>query len=404
MIPILYSPVVDITWDDPGGTVEDPVRVPYKWEKHLLGYLPDAISCTHTEVRNGSYELMMTYPDNGINADRIVVDCILQVSSPDETLTEAELPMFRIYKVVRNLTGVLTVYARHISEMLSYMIAPRLLKDDWYNGIRSIGHLIFYIRRAIYGTYWRRPIDIPFNIGGVGDGEKEVTFTMSTPASIRAYMGGGELPAPDRSALEIWGGEWEYRGWSIILQGSRGSDKGYEIRYAHNISGITIDEDVDGIYTMVQGYFSNGETIVIGGRESTAYRYMFPYDRMLSLDVTSDFFDTVPTTADIQASVRSYINRNNIGNPVRMVDVDIVQLEKSSEFKDFEGVADLLLCDTVTLIYNRNGVEINAKMKVTELTYDVLQDRTTHVKLGTIQRTMVSDMVKNTNWRINQRL
>ena len=93
MIPCLYSQ--DETLFDSNG----------------IGKLCDAVSCNVTEKRNGSYELKMSYPVDGLHAELLVEENII-LAKPSE---QGNPQPFRIYHVSTPLNGQLEIDARHIS-------------------------------------------------------------------------------------------------------------------------------------------------------------------------------------------------------------------------------------------------------------------------------------------------
>ena len=82
-----------------------------------LGRLYDAISCTVTEERNGSFELEMTYPVSGIHYKDILKERIIFAVPADG---KKEQP-FRIYKISKPMKGITTISARHVSYQLSFV-------------------------------------------------------------------------------------------------------------------------------------------------------------------------------------------------------------------------------------------------------------------------------------------
>ena len=76
-----------------------------------LGRLYDAIFCTVTEERNGSFELEMTYPVSGIHYKDILKERIIYAVPADG---KKEQP-FRIYKISKPMKGITTISARHVS-------------------------------------------------------------------------------------------------------------------------------------------------------------------------------------------------------------------------------------------------------------------------------------------------
>ena len=85
------------------------------WETQGIGALSDAISCTVTEEKNGTYELEMEYPITGIHFEEIKSRCIIMaIPSPYR-----DPQPFRIYRITKPLNGVCTIYAQHLSYDLS---------------------------------------------------------------------------------------------------------------------------------------------------------------------------------------------------------------------------------------------------------------------------------------------
>ena len=86
-----------------------------------LGRLSDAVSCTVTEERNGSFELSMLYPINGIHYSDLAIRRII-LAKPNQT---DQTQPFRIYQITRPMSGIVTVQAQNISYDLSgYPVEP----------------------------------------------------------------------------------------------------------------------------------------------------------------------------------------------------------------------------------------------------------------------------------------
>ena len=86
-----------------------------------IGALPDCVSCTVTEQRNGSFELALEYPVDGLHYESLRQRALVR-AKPNPF---AEEQYFRIYKISRPMNGIVTVYARHISYDLSGVpVAP----------------------------------------------------------------------------------------------------------------------------------------------------------------------------------------------------------------------------------------------------------------------------------------
>ena len=82
-----------------------------KFDNNGIGKLADAQSCTVTEKRNGSYELKLICPADGIHAEMLEEGNVI-LAKPSDTMQPQP---FRIYKITTPIDGKLEVQARHIS-------------------------------------------------------------------------------------------------------------------------------------------------------------------------------------------------------------------------------------------------------------------------------------------------
>ena len=85
-----------------------------KFDNNGIGKLADAQSCTVTEKRNGSYELKLICPADGIHAEMLEEGNVI-LAKPSDTMQPQP---FRIYKITTPIDGKLEVQARHISYQL----------------------------------------------------------------------------------------------------------------------------------------------------------------------------------------------------------------------------------------------------------------------------------------------
>lgn len=341
-----------------------------------LGRLTDAISCTVTEERNGSFELEMTYPIQGIHYSDISYSMII-VAKPSRKNT---YQAFRIYEMSKPLDGQVTIKARHISYQLSYIPTVPFSADTAIgalNGLKS------------YATE-----NCPFTF------ESDVTtagsFIFQVPYSIRSLLGG-----QDGSVLDTFGGEYEWDNWRVILHSSRGSNNGVVLRYGKNITDLTQEESIENTVTGIFPYWykevsSTVDTEDDDGNttsETTTSQVLvkldspvqsdnaenFPYHLTEVKDFTSEF-ENEPTTDQLKEYTEQYIKENDIGVPTVSVDVSFVNLRDTEEYKDYAVLQDVNLCDTVTVLFEDLGVSTTAKVNKTE--FDVLNERYNSIEVG----------------------
>lgn len=351
MIPILYSKAETVTQ-----LVAD--------KTNGVGRLADATSCKVQEDRNGAFTLSMTYPISGIHyADIVIGGCIK--AKPNEL---ADPQLFRIYHISKPLNGMVTIDAQH----LSYDLSKAVVKPFSAKGITTVTSGM--ISNMIGGIGFSFSSDI-------NNGDSQ--FTNDHPQSFRALLGGQE-----GSVLDVFGGEYEFNNEKVILHAHRGSDNGVVIRYGKNLTSVQQDENIESTYTAVYPYVLNSDQETIAGDLQTVVSTSEP--KILALDLSSEFKeeDGTPTAAQINAKAQKYIKANNIGVPKVSLDVSFVQLWQTEEYKDIAPLERVSLCDTVTVKYEKLGVDATAKVITT--VYDVLAERYDSITLGDAKSSLAS--------------
>ena len=87
--------------------------------------------------------------------------------------------------------------------------------------------------------------------------------------------------------------------------------------------------------------------------------------------------------AELRAKAQAYIKENNIGIPSVSVSVSFVALWQTEEYKDIAPLERVKLCDTVTVSYEKLGVDVKAK--VVKTVYNVLEDKYSSLEIGEIR-------------------
>lgn len=382
------------------------VYIPTAWNLEELGVLPDVVSCEVHEEKNGTYELSMTYVSVGINASLIATDCILSVYCPlRKTIGEN---YFRIYRVEKDLGGHILVSARQIAGDLVYFGITKHGLDD-VDGIQVFSEnysthgyedvaFSMWLRHAsnmnIYFTF-NGDATIPEFAPGSG-----YYMDFCTGTSARAYLGGEELQGYDRTALQMFRGcAYVWDKWDISLWKNRGRDRDVQITYGTNMAEMNANDDTDGVYTYVCAFYlmTDGTTYrkYVSSLYATDYVSAFAISRIKMLDCSSEVTSKYPEGAST-ATITAYLNNlaeaerdrmNAAGVPVRTITVDVVEAE----------ISDVYLCDTLQVIYKRNGIELNTRMEIVSYTWDVVMQRYTELTLGAIQMDLAKEIVRGSN-------
>lgn len=318
-----------------------------------LGVLNDTISAVVREERNGAYELTMEYPADGIHFSDISARCMI-LAKPNPT--DSPQP-FRIYRITKPIGGIVTIYAQHISYDLSGVAVSPFSANTLAEAISAMqSHAL--------------PSDQPFTL--TTDMNKGTGLSITTPASFRAMMGGQE-----NSLVDIYGGEYSYDKYSISLNANRGEDRGFTLRYGKNLTSFEQDENCAAVYSHIYPYWTDGTTTIEVnngkyGKLVPTTGTELPYTKILPKDLSS-YFENQPTSSDLLITAKTYASKAQLGVPKVSLTVSFAQLEEN-------GIDRVNLCDTVTVVFPKMGV--NAKAKVVTAEYDVLLERYTTLEIG----------------------
>ena len=335
------------------------------------GAIPDAISCEVTEVLNGEYYLDMVYPVGGIRYNDFEVrDVILTPVVPDGSI----LQPFRITDISKPLNGRVSIHANHISYDLSgYIIAPYTSATN-----ETVSNVLTYL----------------FSNTGVASQFSPYTNKATTGTFVNRYHSSlrNNLAGRRGSVLDKYGGEFEWDGFTVKLLNRRGrSNSNIRIEYGKNLVGLNVMTDASNWYSHVQAFWYDSETHAEsnGSRISTGASGFF---RVLLLDASDDY-ETMPVASTLNTYASNYISTHDISTPNISIDANFVDLSQAEEYKNYRQLEAVELGDTVTVFHAGMNVNINTRVKQT--VYDVLRNRFTSVKLGSIRANIVDQIVSN---------
>lgn len=321
-----------------------------------LGILSDAISCKVTRELNGQYELEMRYPAEGIHYREISLRSILRVAVDPG----GALQPLRIYRITPAMGGVATIYARHVAyDLGGYVVAPFTAADapSAVAGIKA--HAL--------------PSGMPFELAT--DKTTMAPLAVTVPTSAWTLLGGQQ-----GSLLGVYGGEYEFDGWTVRLLARCGADRGVTVRYGKNLTDLTQDSNCANCYTGAVPYWKDNETTVMA--PPVYAEGDFGYTKLMPLDLSSDF-EEQPTEAELQTAGAAYIARNQIGVPTVSWEVKLALLAQASGYEDVAHLEQIFLGDTVGVHFAQLGVD--AKARVNKIVWDCLLDRYDSVSLGSVK-------------------
>ncbi len=323
-----------------------------------LGRLADAISCKVTEERNGTFELEMTYPITGIHYAEIQENRIIFAKTEDGGNNQA----FIIYKVSKPLNGIVTINAQHISYLLNgFIVMP-------FNAVSCADAMSKIAANTVLNTPFEYYTDVA----------STVAFKLDAPRSIRGLLGGEQ-----GSILDTYGGyDYKFDNFNVYLYQNRGTDNGVSIRYGKNLTGLKNEVDATSVYTGIVPYWadSEGNTVYLTERVVLSdHASDYPYKILKTVDFSSEF-ETQPTEAQLRAKAQSYITNSSAWKIKNSIDVSFINLGQTEEYKSIAALERVKLCDYVTVIYDKLGVDV--KTKVIKTVYNVLTERYDTISLG----------------------
>lgn len=328
-----------------------------------LGALSECTSCVAKEERNGAFTLELKLPQGAKHFSEVTVGGVIKAKAREA----GDPQLFRISKITKPMQGVVTVYANHISYDLNktsvlpfsatgIVLALRTMKN------RMQGGDAFTFSTDIVNT--------------------SSAFSNKVPQSARALFGGQR-----ESLLDVFGGEYLFDNLQVSLLANRGNDNGVTLRYGKNITDLSQEENIENTYTAIQPYVVDSNENAVLGDLLTVVQSAEP--KIMNLDLSDKFSgNDTPTVAQINAAAQQYAEANNIGVPKVSIKVSFVALWQTEEYKDIAPLERVSLCDTVTVVFEKLGV--NAKAKVVSTTYDTLRERYTEIEIGDARSTLAS--------------
>ena len=333
-----------------------------------IGILSDAASCYVETELNGIYELEMQYPVKGIHFHEIGQRSII-LAKPDPF---SRTQPFRVYRTTKPMGGLVKVYARHNAyDLMGIPVAPFAAHSA---------------AAALQGLRENAVTTCPFTFST--DKTTQAAMTVSVPTAIWSQLGGIE-----GSVLDVYGGEYEFDRWNVILHNKRGENRGVSIRYGKNLTSLEQDENCANCYTGVYPYWVSPEGELVQLEEKVVNAEgNFTYEKILPLDFSQEW-EEAPTGEQLHARAQRYIRENEIGVPTVSWEVGFVQLEQTEEYKGKAILEQVRLGDTVSVIFPEMGVNTSARAVKTR--YNVLLDRYESVTLGSVKANIADTIVDN---------
>lgn len=365
------------------------------FETYGLGEI-DATKAQVTRERNGNYTLYIEYPASGPLAGTFKNDMRIKSDAGLRTKNQT----FFISRILKDSTGILKVYAKHISHLTEKMA----IRNNTNVSGTAQAALAIWALNALGGIRFDTWSDI--------DLTSKTSWNIADFKTARDVLGGVQ-----GSILDVWGGEYEFDNTTIRLHKQLGRKTPTVLEYGRNILRAEDDQDIEGAYTSVYPYATytpENQGTGEGGATSQQvtvelpekyvdgpYIGLYNERRVLIVDFSSNFKDKeVPTIDKLRRLAKEYAINNRLGLPKINTKIEYVDLSKTLDYKLTQILEEAELCDIVPIYYPEIGLT-SEDAKLTTIVYDVLLEQNDSVEVGVIGDGFKSSMTSNLSGKID---
>lgn len=325
--------------------------------------LTKAIYCTIEEELNGKYVLELVHPIDEQGKWQYL---------EEENIIKADGQLFRIYSTEKTLDRIY-VYARHIF----YDLLHNFLEDVRPTNLNGAAALDWILSRTLY----------PHPFTGTSDIDSINTRYFIRVNPVEAILGEDGL-------VERWGGELLRDNFIIKLLKQRGQNKGAKIAYGKNLLGLEIERDMDTVVTRIMPVGRDGILLPEKYVDSPLIgNYVYPRVREIKFDIGIDDETTEEEAYEKlrQACIDLY-EKNKIDLPYVNINVNLVLLENTEDYKHLKNLEKVELGDIVSC--TDNPLKITFEAKVIRVKKDVISNKNVEVELGQYKKG-ISNTIKN---------
>lgn len=365
------------------------------FETYGLGEI-DATKAQVTRERNGNYTLYIEYPASGPLASVFKNDMRIKSDAGLRTKNQT----FFISRILKDSTGILKIYAKHISHLTETMA----IRNNTNATGTAQAALAIWALNALGGIRFDTWSDI--------DLTSKTSWNIADFKTARDVLGGVK-----GSILDVWGGEYEFDNTVIRLHKQLGRKSPTVLEYGRNILRAEDDQDIEGAYTSVYPYATytpENQGTGEGGATSQQvtvelpekyvdgpYIGLYNERRVLIVDFSSNFKDKeVPTIDKLRRLAKEYAINNRLGLPKINTKIEYVDLSKTLDYKLTQILEEAELCDIVPVYYPQIGLT-SEDAKLTTIVYDVLLEQNDSVEVGVIGDGFKSSMTSNLSGKID---
>ncbi len=325
-------------------------------------------SCELEMEMNGNWELVLKHPiDEEERWKYLAEENVICAPSP-----MGDKQLFRIYKIYKTYTQIVA-YARPIFFDSAKDVFLLDVRPTAKNGQQALDTMMA-------GSKYSASSDI-------------------TTANTAYYINKNLMEALqgdiDQSFLNRWGGEILYDNFKVIINEKCGNDYGVRAEFGRNLNSIEETVDMDEVITRIipmayNGYMLNGSKPWIDSPNINKYPIVYTklvkFEDVKLLEDCEEGEEGFESLGELRTELVRQCNamfQNGCDVPKCNYVVDMLDLSKTEEYKDYEILETVLLGDTIYCRHRILGIE--TKARVIKLTYDCILQKNIKEELGSFE-------------------
>ncbi|EDT77390.1 phage tail spike protein [Clostridium perfringens] len=197
----------------------------------------------------------------------------------------------------------------------------------------------------------------------------------------------------DNSFRNRWGGEMLFDNFDIYINNRIGGDYGVRVNYSRNMEDVNLIIDRDNIVTRAYPRAFDGimlpekyvDSPLINKYPLICEDYIDMSDLKLKDPNTSndEGFDTEEELYQAMRERMKKLYEGGIDKPRVSGNVKVAMLENSIEYKDFKGLVNIGIGDTVTV--NHKDIDIDMKTRAITIEWNLVTKKYENVEFGDVE-------------------
>ena len=321
------------------------------------------ISAVVEEEINGAYTLTLEMPkdDPWCTQERIIT-----APTPKNGFQA-----FRIYCPVVDLQKFKVVYARHIF----YDLLDNFIETATVNGNGATA-----LNAILSATQYAHNFTGTSSISGT----VSAAWEMVNPVS--ALLDG------DESVVQLWEGELERNNYQITMPAALGADRGVEIRYRKNLTGLNVKTDISNVVTRIMptGVKADNSVLKIDAKYvNSPLISSYAHPKVKRIHYPDVKVTETRTEAQCKAALELLCQFEFLAGcdlPKITATVEFIPLQDTEEYKALSVLETVYLGDTVKVKHEGYGVDLYGR--VISYEYNALTQKYNKVVIGSAAPTL----------------